>query len=120
MEGPTARSRLAAALDRIRAEARREGFRVRVAGLTPAHAAGCDLLVLGETHLHTCLEAQASGVALLLPGRFVSSSAARNRLYGDHVDNGASSWFVVHVFTSSGSVSTPSATASSTSLVLIQ
>ncbi len=32
----------------------------------------CDLLVTGETTFHTCLEAEALGVALLLPGHFAS------------------------------------------------
>lgn len=44
--------------------------------LTPARNAGCQLLVLGETNLHTCLEAQATGVALLLPGHFASERFA--------------------------------------------
>jgi dinuclear metal center YbgI/SA1388 family protein len=33
---------------------------------------GCDAMVLGETRFHTCLEAEALGVALLLPGHFAS------------------------------------------------
>ena len=44
--------------------------------LTPARHAGCQLLVLGETNLHTCLEAQATGVALLLPGHYASERFA--------------------------------------------
>ncbi len=36
----------------------------------------CDLLVTGETTFHTCLEAQATGVALLLPGHFASERFA--------------------------------------------
>lgn len=38
----------------------------------PAIAAGCDLLVLGETNFHTCIEAEAGGLRLLLTGHFGS------------------------------------------------
>jgi len=44
--------------------------------LASADAAGCELLVLGETNLHTCLEAEARGVALLLTGHFASERFA--------------------------------------------
>ncbi len=44
--------------------------------LKPAHAAGCQLLVTGETSFHTCLEAEALGVALLLVGHFASERFA--------------------------------------------
>ena len=37
-----------------------------------AHQRECDLLVLGETSFHTCLEAEALGVALILTGHFAS------------------------------------------------
>jgi dinuclear metal center YbgI/SA1388 family protein len=40
--------------------------------LDPARRAGCDLLVTGETNFHTCLEAEAEGIALLLPGHYAS------------------------------------------------
>jgi len=40
--------------------------------LQPALQAKCDLLVTGETNFHTCLEAEASGIALLLPGHYAS------------------------------------------------
>lgn len=40
--------------------------------LSPAKRAGCNLLVTGETNFHTCLEAEAEGVALLLPGHYAS------------------------------------------------
>jgi dinuclear metal center YbgI/SA1388 family protein len=33
---------------------------------------GCQLLVTGETRLHTCYEAEARGIALLLPGHYAS------------------------------------------------
>ncbi len=48
--------------------------------LSVASQAGCDLLVLGETNLHTYLEAEANGVALLLPGHFASERFAIERL----------------------------------------
>jgi dinuclear metal center YbgI/SA1388 family protein len=44
--------------------------------LEPARAAGCDCLVTGETRFHTCLEAEAIGVGLLLPGHFASERFA--------------------------------------------
>jgi dinuclear metal center YbgI/SA1388 family protein len=37
---------------------------------------GCDAMVLGEARFHTYLEAQAAGVALLLPGHFASERFA--------------------------------------------
>jgi dinuclear metal center YbgI/SA1388 family protein len=37
---------------------------------------GCDCLVTGETNYHTCLEAAARGVALVLPGHFASERFA--------------------------------------------
>lgn len=48
--------------------------------LQPATRVGCELLVTGETSFHTCLEAEASGVALLLPGHFASERFAVERL----------------------------------------
>src|SRR5690606_9202608 len=36
----------------------------------------CDCLVAGETNYHTCLEAAAQGVALVLPGHFASERFA--------------------------------------------
>ncbi len=44
--------------------------------LEPARAAGCDALVTGETSFHTCLEAEATGVSLLLPGHYASERFA--------------------------------------------
>ena len=44
--------------------------------LEPARRAGCELLVTGETNFHTCLEAEATEVALLLPGHFASERFA--------------------------------------------
>jgi dinuclear metal center YbgI/SA1388 family protein len=40
--------------------------------LAAARDGGCDCLVTGETSFHTCLEAEAHGVALLLTGHFAS------------------------------------------------
>lgn len=48
--------------------------------LEPAIGAGCQLLVTGEASFHTCLEAQASGIALLLTGHFASERFAVVRL----------------------------------------
>ena len=44
--------------------------------LEPAHKAGCQLLVTGEVRFHTCLEAEALGVALLVVGHFASERFA--------------------------------------------
>lgn len=48
--------------------------------LVPAREAGCQLLVLGETNFHTCLEAEATSVSLLLTGHFASERFAMERL----------------------------------------
>jgi dinuclear metal center YbgI/SA1388 family protein len=48
--------------------------------LGAAVAAGCDAMVLGETRFHTCLEAEAAGMGLLLPGHFASERFAVERL----------------------------------------
>jgi len=45
-----------------------------------ARRQGCDAMVLGEARLHTCLEAQARGVGLLLPGHFASERFAVEQL----------------------------------------
>jgi dinuclear metal center YbgI/SA1388 family protein len=50
--------------------------------LEPARRAGCDTLVTGETNFHTCLEAEAQGIALLLPGHFASERFAVETLAG--------------------------------------
>lgn len=44
--------------------------------LAPARRQGCDLLVTGETNFHTCLEAEAEQVAMLLPGHYASERFA--------------------------------------------
>jgi dinuclear metal center YbgI/SA1388 family protein len=41
-----------------------------------ARANQCDAMVLGEARFHTCLEAEALGIALLLPGHFASERFA--------------------------------------------
>jgi dinuclear metal center YbgI/SA1388 family protein len=51
--------------------------------LEPARRAGCDLLVTGETTFHTCLEAEASEVALLLPGHYASERFGVEALAGE-------------------------------------
>ena len=51
--------------------------------LTQAIAAKCDLFVTGETNFHTCLEAQARGIALVLTGHFASERFAVELLAGD-------------------------------------
>jgi dinuclear metal center YbgI/SA1388 family protein len=48
--------------------------------LEPARRLGCHALVTGETNFHTCLEAEAAGVALLLPGHYASERFAVERL----------------------------------------
>ena len=48
--------------------------------LASARRAGCELLVTGETNFHTCLEAEATGVCLLLPGHFASERFAVEQL----------------------------------------
>ncbi|MGA2065920.1 MAG: Nif3-like dinuclear metal center hexameric protein [Thermoguttaceae bacterium] len=50
--------------------------------LGPAQTAGCDALVIGETRFHTCLEAEAEGIGLLLPGHFASERFALDDLAG--------------------------------------
>lgn len=44
--------------------------------LAAAIGARCDAMVLGEARFHTCLEAQAVGMGLLLPGHFASERFA--------------------------------------------
>jgi dinuclear metal center YbgI/SA1388 family protein len=44
--------------------------------LAAAQESGCDSMVMGEARFHACLEAEASGIALLLPGHFASERFA--------------------------------------------
>jgi dinuclear metal center YbgI/SA1388 family protein len=48
--------------------------------LGPAQLAGCDVLVTGEVRFHTCLEAEAIGVGLILAGHFASERFAIEQL----------------------------------------
>lgn len=48
--------------------------------LAATRQADCDVLVLGETNLHTCVEADASGTALLLAGHYASERFAVEQL----------------------------------------
>jgi dinuclear metal center YbgI/SA1388 family protein len=45
-----------------------------------AHRKACDVLVVGEAKFHACLEAEALGLALVLPGHFSSERFAVERL----------------------------------------
>jgi len=44
--------------------------------LSAARRAGCDAMLIGETRFHNCLEAQAAGIGLILPGHFASERFA--------------------------------------------
>ena len=44
--------------------------------LVAARTAGCDCFVTGETRFHTCLEAEATGMALVLVGHYASERFA--------------------------------------------
>ncbi len=44
--------------------------------LSTAIEKNCDCLVTGETNFHTCLEAEARGIGLILPGHFASERFA--------------------------------------------
>jgi dinuclear metal center YbgI/SA1388 family protein len=44
--------------------------------LDAARQNGCDAMLLGEARFHTCLEAEAAGIGLLLPGHFASERFA--------------------------------------------
>jgi putative NIF3 family GTP cyclohydrolase 1 type 2 len=48
--------------------------------LAATRQADCEVLVLGETNLHTCVEADASGTALVLAGHYASERFAVERL----------------------------------------
>ncbi len=48
--------------------------------LRPARKLGCNVLITGETSFHTCLEAEATGVALLLTGHYASERFGVERL----------------------------------------
>jgi len=44
--------------------------------LDSAEKLGCDAMLVGETRFHTCLDAEAAGVALVMPGHFASERFA--------------------------------------------
>lgn len=44
--------------------------------LEAARDEACDCILIGETRFHTCLEAEAAGIGLLLPGHFASERFA--------------------------------------------
>lgn len=48
--------------------------------LETAQQAGCDTFVTGETNFHTCLQADATGVAMLLLGHYASERFAVEQL----------------------------------------
>jgi dinuclear metal center YbgI/SA1388 family protein len=48
--------------------------------LDAARAKGCDCLVTGETNFHTCLEAEASRIGLVLCGHYASERFAMEQL----------------------------------------
>jgi dinuclear metal center YbgI/SA1388 family protein len=48
--------------------------------LTDAAALGCEVLITGETRLHTCLEARSQGIALILVGHYASERPAVENL----------------------------------------
>jgi dinuclear metal center YbgI/SA1388 family protein len=50
--------------------------------LEAARQAGCDAMLIGETRFHTCLEAEAIGMGLLLPGHYASERFAVENLAG--------------------------------------
>ena len=50
--------------------------------LSPAIDAGCQLFISGEASFHTCLEAEASGVCVLLCGHYASERFAVEHLAG--------------------------------------
>ncbi len=50
--------------------------------LEVARKIGCHAMVLGEARFHTCLEAEAWGIGLLLPGHFASERFAVEELAG--------------------------------------
>ena len=51
--------------------------------LDPAIRLGCDAMVTGEANFHTCLEAQAAGVHLILLGHYASERFALEQLAGE-------------------------------------
>lgn len=54
--------------------------------LEAARSQHCDCMLIGETRFHTCLQAQAEGIALLLPGHYASERFAVERLAEELAD----------------------------------
>ncbi len=50
--------------------------------LDAAREHGCEAMLLGEARFHTCLEAEANQIALILPGHFASERFAMEYLAG--------------------------------------
>ena len=48
--------------------------------LSDAKRIGCDLFVTGETNFHSCLEAEALGIQMLLPGHYATERFAVEQL----------------------------------------
>jgi putative NIF3 family GTP cyclohydrolase 1 type 2 len=48
--------------------------------LQAAKQSHADAIVIGETRFHTCLDAEASGIAMLLPGHYASERFAMDAL----------------------------------------
>lgn len=55
--------------------------------LDAARRRGCDCLITGEANFHACLEAQATGVGLILVGHFASERFAMERLAAEMPGN---------------------------------
>lgn len=76
------------AIDQVRVVGRDDQAVARVAVgcgsggslLDAASRLGCDCFVTGEANFHTCLEAEATGVVLILVGHFASERFALERL----------------------------------------
>ena len=66
----------------IQSKVSRVGIACGSAGefIRPASRAGCQVLLTGEARFHTCLEAKALGIAMILPGHFASERFALETL----------------------------------------
>lgn len=54
--------------------------------IRPAIRAGCQALLTGEARFHTCLEAKALGIAMILPGHYASERFALETLAAQLAD----------------------------------
>ncbi len=50
--------------------------------LSPASQAGCDVLLTGEARFHACLEAEATGIALIMAGHYATERFGVEHLAG--------------------------------------